>query len=1158
MDSDYAFPSSLTNEERKFIHNVAHIYNLKTKSRDTGRGERQLVAFKRDAAVISRDSSFDLQPTSQQMVMTLLTQNPLTERERRELAPAPRYDRNRNQGHGQGADMVCTTGRLNPVIPQTPPPVDVNNLTAEVIETRENLPIRKYRSRVISEICNNRVLLISGETGCGKTTQVPQYILEHACETGQSCRILVSEPRRLAALSVADRVSQERGEALGQLVGYQIRLESKVSPRTLLTFCTNGVLLRTLMGGDSALQNVTHIIVDEVHERDRFSDLLLAVIREMLTRMPQLTLILMSATFDTERFVQYFGGCTMLSIPGRLYEVRSFFLEDILRLTKYKDKEIQSYARDYQLGKKREATQLISWCQEREQLPAAQPNDDRDDEFRPKNPVIDTSGHEKEYEQLEELLKLCWSTGAKGCFEDMLSLFINEDLNVDYSHPDTGVTALIVSAARGMIDFVDAFLRLGANIHIRTKLNDFDAKEWANYFKHSEVEDLIGAYAHSSIQERERDADEVAKSKVITEEDKQLLEAYHRTFNDDVVDLDLALTLIKHICLNAADINAILVFLPGYDEIVTLKHMIAETFRCYGFSDFVLFTLHSQMQNEDHRRVFQKPPEGKRKIILSTNIAETSVTIEDVVYVIDSGKVKQKSYDSTTGMLELKAERISQSNAIQRRGRAGRLKNGICYHLYSRFRFDNLPKYQVPEIVRMPAHELCLQLKLLCPNRQIMEFMTRLPEPPPEASVKSSIVLLKAIDAIDSSENLTELGLLLLDLPIEPHLGKVVLHAVVMKCLDPILTIVCSLTYKDPFLMPPDMMTKKEAQNAKQKLSCNSLSDHMTMLRAFQSWQKAKCDGLEDRFCRTNFISPSTMEMIFGIRTQLLGQLRASGFVRARGPNDIRDLNTNSDNWAVVKGVLSAGYYPNVLRFDATRGLLMSRKDSRLAFHPSSVLSSVTSDLKKKKHPSFPSEWFIYDELCRSGRRSLARTCTIISPVTLALMAGPVRLPPDAFSSASSDGTVSCSEEEPDDLGPITLKIDDWITFRLKHEVGHLIWQLRQKWHALFLRRISSPGRTTSNADSMVIKTMADILNLEEQGMGMQQPVGVGQRPAPMATSFCSPVIPNSAAFSQLFPGNRSSFSGRHHPQQQQQLTGAGPARSAVLRSPRSQNQRRF
>ncbi len=145
--------------------------------------------------------------------------------------------------------------------------------------------------------------LITGDTGSGKTTQVPQFVLEHASESGAPCRVVCCEPRRLAAVSVAERVAQERAEDVGQSVGYQIRLESRVSTKTLLTFCTNGVLLRTLMGGDPVLGMLTHIIIDEVHERDKFSDFLLTVIRDALNKFRGLKLILMSATVDVELFM---------------------------------------------------------------------------------------------------------------------------------------------------------------------------------------------------------------------------------------------------------------------------------------------------------------------------------------------------------------------------------------------------------------------------------------------------------------------------------------------------------------------------------------------------------------------------------------------------------------------------------------------------------------------------------------------------------------------------------------------------------------------------------------------------------------------------------------------------------------------------------------
>lgn len=210
------------------------------------------------------------------------------------------------------------------------------------------------------------------------------------------------------------------------------------------------------------------------------------------------------------------------------------------------------------------------------------------------------------------------------------------------------------------------------------------------------------------------------------------------------MDTNLILTIIRYIFNSSHESpkGAILIFLPGYDEIVTLRELIINDFSELDASKYVLFTLHSQMQSGDQKRVFRRVPPDVRKIILSTNLAETSITIDDVVFVIDCGKVKEKSFDNL-GVSMLKSVWISQASAIQRRGRAGRCRPGVCYHLYSSYRYKHMQKYQVPEILRMPIHELCLQIKLLSPNTSIGEFLSRAPDPPSPLALKNSINLLK-------------------------------------------------------------------------------------------------------------------------------------------------------------------------------------------------------------------------------------------------------------------------------------------------------------------------------------------------------------------------------------------------------------------------------
>ncbi|KAG0491473.1 hypothetical protein HPP92_004871 [Vanilla planifolia] len=203
-----------------------------------------------------------------------------------------------------------------------------------MLEFRRSLPSYKEKEALLQAISRNQVVVISGETGCGKTTQIPQYILESEINAtrGASCNIICTQPRRISAMAVAERVAAERGEKLGESVGYKVRLEGMKGRDTRLLFCTTGILLRRLLV-DRNLKGVTHVIVDEIHERGMNEDFLLIVLKELLPRRPELKLILMSATLNAELFSSYFGGAPMMHIPGFTYPVRTHFLENVLEIT---------------------------------------------------------------------------------------------------------------------------------------------------------------------------------------------------------------------------------------------------------------------------------------------------------------------------------------------------------------------------------------------------------------------------------------------------------------------------------------------------------------------------------------------------------------------------------------------------------------------------------------------------------------------------------------------------------------------------------------------------------------------------------------------------------------------------------------------------------
>ena len=441
---------------------------------------------------------------------------------------------------------------------------------------RDFLPIASFREQIISTLGSSQIMVLSGETGCGKSTQLPSFILEDQLAKGKPCKIFVTEPRRISAISLAQRVSQELGDAPGtmgtnsSLVGYSIRLEAKVSSATRLAFVTNGIALRMLESGSSArgtaFDEVTHIIVDEVHERSIESDFLLIVLKSLVEQRKDLKVILMSATLDAEKLSGFFGGCPYLAVPGRTFPVQVNYLEDAVEAAEWHIDETSSYA------------------------------------IRPRN----AKAGARQLEWTEESAK-----------------------------PD------------------DA---------------DSDDEEEADPTKLSATK--YSARTVSTV---------------------NLLDSRQIPF-------ELIVRLLEKICFESLEMQqfsaATLVFMPGLAEIRRLNDMLLGH-PAFGSADFVVYPLHSTISSEGQSAVFDIPPEGVRKIVISTNIAETGVTIPDITCVIDSGKHREMRYDEKRQLSRLVETYIARSNAKQRRGRAGRVQEGLAFHLFTKARHDTQVRSQM-------------------------------------------------------------------------------------------------------------------------------------------------------------------------------------------------------------------------------------------------------------------------------------------------------------------------------------------------------------------------------------------------------------------------------------------------------------------------------
>ncbi|KAK6143234.1 hypothetical protein DH2020_023582 [Rehmannia glutinosa] len=638
-----------------------------------------------------------------------------------------------------------------------------------MLDFRKSLPAFREKERLLQAIARNQVVVISGETGCGKTTQLPQYILESEIESGRGafCSIICTQPRRISAMTVSERVSSERGEPLGESVGYKVRLEGMKGKNTHLLFCTSGILLRRLLS-DRNLDGITHVFVDEIHERGMNEDFLLIVLKDLLPRRRDLRLILMSATLNADLFSSYFGGAPMIRIPGFTYPVRALFLEDILEMTGYR---------------------LSSFNQ------------------------IDDYGQEKMWKTQKQL--------APRKRKNQITTLVEEALN---------------------------------------------KSNFENY----------SSRVHESLS----------------------------SWIPDCIGFNLIEAVLCHICRKER-LGAVLVFMTGWEDISCLRDQLKAHPLLGDPNRVLVLTCHGSMATAEQKLIFEKPPPNVRKVVLATNMAEASITINDIVFVVDCGKAKETTYDALNNTPCLLPSWISQASARQRRGRAGRVQPGECYHLYPQCVYEAFAEYQLPELLRTPLNSLCLQIKSL-QVESIGGFLSAALQPPEPLAVQNAVDFLKMIGALDENENLTHLGKFLSVLPVDPKLGKMLIMGAIFRCFDPILTVVAGLSVRDPFLLPQDK--KDLAGTAKSRFSAKDYSDHMALVRAFEGWKDAEREGSAYEYCWRNFLSLQTLQAIHSLRKQFTYILKDAGLLDTDGATN----NRLSHNQSLVRAVICSGLFPGI------------------------------------------------------------------------------------------------------------------------------------------------------------------------------------------------------------------------------------------------------
>jgi len=798
--------------------------------------------------------------------------------------------------------------------------------------------------------------------------------------------------------------------------------------------------LRKLQSSADLLE-YNYIIIDEIHERDKYTEFLLITLRDLLPRRPDLKIILMSATLQTQALVEYWYGCganggmpAEINIPGRTFPVQEFFLEDCLNMTHYLDKvgggDVDKLEADL--------ARLLS--QQQHQQPPKQSQrgrNQRSNDVQDGGILGDGSSlvcvmcQKAGFSSAEELgthVALC--DGGGGVSMDALEERVR------------GINSSQVAVHEvGKGDYADDI-----------EYEDYDDEAFEDYEEDEFDDDDVPGLHHGKWDgESPFGVADVVSGKISTLTDEELLNQYQSLHDDEQIDDMLLLEIIQLIVRSSYGDGAILVFLPGWQEISEFTLLLESTPPFQNRNQFLVLPLHSGIPSKDQRKVFQTPPQGVRKIILSTNIAETSLTIDDVAFVIDTGRAKEKSYDPHLKTSTLQPVWVSQASAKQRKGRAGRTKPGVCFHLFSSRRHASFRPFTESELLRTPLEEMCLQCKKLnlAPGGPedidgVPAFLAKALTPPHPKSVFNALELLVDLGAMEPETNdLTSLGKCLSVLSLEPRVGKMVIYSHLLGCARSAACMGVAMSYKSPFILPPPSV-RRSADTAKVELSKNSESDQVTILYALRKRdQLRQRQGAYHDFCRRNYLSPTTLSMIGDLRQNLHRELSSLGFENTTSEDGYH--NRHDADIALWQATIAAGLYPNVafrMKGEANFSTMTNRKAK---IHVSSVNSVRGQPLNSKCQVAEGEVEFVaFGEMVRGvAAFTMNQTTHLPSVAPLVLLCG------NTLHVRPAHGKVK---------GRAILSLDDWIVFACNKETASQLVILRKRLDSAFARITSNPS----------------------------------------------------------------------------------------------------
>ncbi|CAI5993430.1 unnamed protein product [Closterium sp. NIES-65] len=799
----------------------------------------------------------------------------------------------------------------------------------DILEKRKTLPVWQQKQEFVDLLKKQQIIVLVGETGSGKTTQIPQFVVECLNATNKK-QVACTQPRRVAAMSVSRRVADEMDVTIGEEVGYSIRFEDCSGPKTSLKYLTDGMLLREDMA-DPLLERYKAIILDEAHERTLATDVLFGLLKAVLEHRKEWYLtdgmLLREAMADPllERYLTD-GMLLREAMADPLLErYKAIILDEAHERTLATDvlfgllKAVLEHRKDLKLV-------VMSATLEAEKFQG----------YFHGAPLMKVPGRlhpveifytqELGREYLESAICTAWWCSADEPERNYLEAAIRTVVQIHMCEPPGDILT-------GEEEIEDACKKIAREVH--NMGDQVGPVKVVPLYSHSPALPSLPHSASPSFLRLPSHPPPPLSSPPPLEPERDYLEAAIRT----VVQI--------HMCEPPGDI---LVFLTGEEEIEDACKKIAREVQNMGdqVGPVKVVPLYSTLPPAMQQKIFDAAPppvkEGGppgRKIVISTNIAETSLTIDGIVYVIDPGFSKQKVYNPRIRVESLLVSPISKASAHQRAGRAGRTQPGKCFRLYTERSFQkDLQEQTYPEILRSNLANVVLTLKKLGIDDLVhFDFM----DPPAPETLMRALELLNYLGALDDEGNLTKLGELMSEFPLDPQLSKMLVVSPDYNCSNEILSITAMLSVPNCFIRPRE--AQKQADEAKARFSHED-GDHLTLLNVFHAYKQ---NGEDASWCYDNFVNARALKAADNVRNQLVRIMMRYGLKMCSTAFE------SSAYYPNIRKALLAGFFMQVAHLERTGHYLTVKDNQIVHLHPSTGLSHKP-------------EWVIYNEFVLTTR----------------------------------------------------------------------------------------------------------------------------------------------------------------------------------------------